>query len=179
MPKKIPESEQNADPVRSRMAALASQAAAAPSAAKPAPAVPPPPVAQPSGAPSPRKRPRSDGGGEAPPQRRVVSRQAPPVRRLGGSDLTEERKARFTKDEAEANDDIVALITRLTGSKPSQACIARVLWYLLRMSEDSLRSRSARAPQLKRPPNGFGIETAEYEQQLARYLLTGIKDVQL
>ncbi len=175
MPKKISQTEQNADPVRSRLAALAGQAASAPAVI---PDQAPPDRAKAKPRPRAERKPVSGGGGER------VSRPASPKRaatnrRLGGTDLTEERKARFTRDEAEGNDDIVALISRLTGSKPSQACIARVLWFLLRMSEDSLRSRAGRAPKLKRPPNGFGIETAEYEQQLARFLLAQIKDVQL
>ena len=73
----------------------------------------------------------------------------------------------------------VEVLGRLVGSKPGQSSVTRVLWYLLRLAEESMKLRASRAPQLKRPPNGFGFEMLEYEQQLAQFLLKGIKDVEL
>lgn len=164
MPKRLPEGQENADPVRSRLAALASQAAAPASRAATAVAEPPAPASS------------------AEDSNRSVSRRLRPSRlrqERSDGELVQERKARFTAEEGKANDALVELIGRLTDCKPSQASVTRALWFLLRCSEETLKSRETRAPQLKRPPNGFGIETAEFEQELAEFLLKCLKSVDL
>jgi hypothetical protein len=171
MPKKLPEDAQNADPVRSRLATMVSQAAA-PSAAA---AVAVEPKREPEEK-QKAERSRKPASGER--QRRAKASQLRDHRSSNAAFL-EVRKTKFTHDEIEGNDEIVEVIGRLVGGRPSQSSVTRVLWYLLRLAEESMKLRAGRAPQLKRPPNGFGFEMVEYEQQLAQFLLKGIKDVEL
>ena len=88
------------------------------------------------------------------------------------------KKARFTPTEAAENEDIVRLIGRLTGSKPSESAVTRVLWTLLRESEAELKHEGRRGVALRRPPNGSSIEMASYERELGRFLLGALKNLE-
>ena len=180
MPKKLPQGEQTSDPVRSRLqsnsrlASLASQAAAAPKkVAEPTPAPEPEYVEPPEPAPARPARQQYEPPPQAPFESRPVSR--PPARR----GATYIRKAQFTSGEIEANAELMHLLSRLTSSKPSEGCMTRVLWSLLREAEAPLKSLASSAPQLRRPPNGAGIEMAEYERDLARFVIRALKSVEL
>lgn len=96
--------------------------------------------------------------------------------RRSTGEFLQQHKARFTEAEAAANEEIVNIIARALGTKPSQASLTRALWSILRDCEDAaLRSRN-NAPRLNRPPNGFGVETVEYERRLANYLRQLIRE---
>lgn len=200
MAKRLTEDKVVADPVRSRIASVVAMAASPPPAAAQAPAQPtqtqqpaqqsPPetvdtpnpeerePVevvsrAQPTQtAPVPHKQ-------EPPPRYRSEDRNRAIHRSHPDARAIEVRKAKFTRDEAEDNDAIVDLLARLTGSKVTQSHVTRALWSLLRRSEEELRSSRGRAPALKRPPNGFGVDQAEYEEDVARFLLQVLKSLRL
>ena len=169
------------DPVRARMDALLEKASKPVQKADPVEAETPVEVLedQPLPAPTP---PIDELPARRRPRRQVDAHGAAPVRttidrRFSGSgEKIVNRKIRFGESEARENDDLVALISRLTGGKPGHSVITRVLWYLLREAEDTLKRRRR---EIKRPPKGYGIELHEYEQELARYLLSGLKDVDL
>lgn len=191
MPKKLSDSEQVADPVRARLESSASRIAAlAEKAAAPArrpelvPVSPepsraprietPPPVEGPERV-REHKSPGSESASEAKPE-------APKKRlklELHSEALTVDRKARFTASEAEANSELVRLMRRVTGTKPSEAAITRVLWALLREAEGGLKHEARRGVTLRRPPNGPSIEMAAYERDLGRILLSALKSLEL
>ena len=190
MPKKLSADEGVADPVRarlqaqepqSRLGALASRASArsVPTAPERAPSSPAlerrveaPPKAEPV-APEKRARPR-------PTPVVTVVPTPPPV--MGADDEPEAqtvgKKARFTPTEAAENEDIVRLIGRLTGSKPSESAVTRVLWTLLRESEAELKQEGRKGVALRRPPNGSSIEMATYERELGRFLIGALKNLE-
>ena len=84
------------------------------------------------------------------------------------------RKARFTPTEAEANNEIVRLVGRLTKSKASESAITRILWTLLRDAEAGLRLQGRKGISLKRPPNGSSIEMVTYEHELGMFILDAL-----
>lgn len=190
MPKKLSADEGVADPVRarlkalepeSRLGALAGRAAARSAPVRPEPAPSAPPPASKVEAP-PRAEP-------VVPEQRVKPRSAPvvtvvptPPPVMGADDEPEAqtvgKKARFTPTEAAENEDIVRLIGRLTGSKPSESAVTRVLWTLLRESEAELKHEGRRGVALRRPPNGSSIEMATYERELGRFLIGALKNLE-
>lgn len=184
--------EELPDPVRDRlaesspMARLAAAASAPPSAAKPsAPKAPPDPleeelqvevnpaqpreqsVAQRAAQPVPRRYP-SSAEARGGPRKRAQPSNAP-------ERATESKKVRFTKTEAEGNEDVVRLIRRLTGTKTSEACVTRVLWSLLRGAEQELKDAARGGLELYRPPNGTSLEMAAYEEDLAHFLHSALR----
>ena len=191
MPKKLSAEEGVADPVRarlqaqepqSRLGALAGRAAArsTPTTSEPTPSAPPP---------APRKveaRPRAE---PAASEQRVKPKPSPVVTMvptpppvMGADDEPEAqtvgKKARFTPTEAAENEDIVRLVGRLTGSKPSESAVTRVLWTLLRESEAELKHEGRKGLVLRRPPNGSSIEMATYERELGRFLIGALKNLE-
>lgn len=164
MPKKRHADDHYPDVVGDRLrglAAAASQRTTVPSIreAEPRPRQSEEPEERPTPTTRPKRTPRSPksrSGGE----------------RRSTGEFLQQHKARFTEAEAAANEEIINVIARALGTKPSQASLTRALWSLLRDCEESvLRSRSRNnAPKLNRPPNGFGVETVEYERRLAEYL---------
>lgn len=178
MPKQLPDSQTTADPVRSKLQRLASQAV---DPVKPTPD-PEPGPAESSVAvaePKPRKpKPTSgSGGGERSRAPKQAAKSTPKRNAGDGSPII--HKTRFIPLEADGNREIEDLVSRLTGTTITHSHITRALWTLIRVSEDHLRSHRREAPSLKRPPNGFSGEQAEMEHQLAQFLLKAIKDAEL
>lgn len=168
MPKKRHADDQYPDVVGSRlrgMVAEATQEVPAPPVRDAEPQDQDPQVQTRSTPSRPSRRPRSPkhrGKGE----------------RRSTGEFLQQHKARFTESEAAANDEIISVLSRALGTKPSQASLTRALWSLLRDCEEAaLRSRGRNsAPKLNRPPNGFGVETVEYERRLAQYLRQLIRE---
>lgn len=178
MPKKLSAEEQVADPVRSRLESTSRIASLAGQAAAPARRQAP---ASPRVAPEPEpvvelepERPRAQPVREAPPRSALRHEYEPEQE---ATDVA--RKARFTKSEADANLELVGLISRLTGSKPSESSVTRILWSLLREAESGLKQQGKRGITLRRPPNGSTIEMAAYERDLGHFLLSALKGLEL
>ena len=172
MPKKRSTEDEYPDVVGSRLRGMAA------AASRQAPPPPAPVVEEPEEArrPEPEQQP-------APVRSTIPASRSPKRRSSGGErrstgEFLQQHKARFTEAEAAANEEIVAAIARALGTKPSQASLTRALWTILRDCEEAvLRSRSRNnAPRLNRPPNGFGVETVEYERRLAQYLRQLIRE---
>ena len=190
MPKKLSADEGMADPVRarlqaqepqSRLGALAGRAAARSTATRPEPVPSAPPPAKKAEAPR-RAEPAAPERRSKPERTQVVTMVPTPPPAAGTDEEPEAatiaKKARFTPTEAAENEDIVRLIGRLTGSKPSESAVTRVLWTLLRESEAELKHEGRRGVALRRPPNGSSIEMATYERELGRFLIGALKNLE-
>lgn len=179
MPKRLTEPDEVADPVRarlqrdqaSRMASLAGRAAA-PSAAQPR--IQPP--LQPEVALRHPPEPESELDPE--PQRTVAPvRKRQPVAVLDHQHATVIRKTRLTPSEAKANEEVLALLRRITDSRLSESAVTRVLWSLLREAEAELKQLARRGVSLRRPANGPSLEMATYERDLGQLFLDALKSL--
>ncbi|BAM05440.1 hypothetical protein PSMK_p00780 (plasmid) [Phycisphaera mikurensis NBRC 102666] len=115
-----------------------------------------------------------------PPQRQIPlqgvdpppSRRSPRPRSAVRSDSGYRKgmKTRFTREETEANAEILALLKEVTQSSVSEAQVTRALWSLLRRADDTINQNRNRAPILRRPSNGDSVGLAAYEDQITDYL---------
>lgn len=95
----------------------------------------------------------------------------------GGVRPTKAKKVLFTKEEQKQNDAVVAMIADVTGADTlSWSHVDRALWSLLRHAQDQIEENLKAAPKLVRPSNGNTIGIAQFEDQLAVFLLNLFKD---
>jgi len=91
--------------------------------------------------------------------------------------LSKPKKVLFTREEQEENDLLVSKIAKMTGADTlGWSHVSRAMWSLLRRAEDQVDKHMATAPQLTRPSNGDPIGLAQFEDSLANFLLTLLKD---
>ena len=83
------------------------------------------------------------------------------------------KRMKVSIDEERMIDEIVTKIGRRVGTKVQFSHVARAIWSLLLEAEDGLESVAA--PRLHRPGNGNLVELAEFEAELATYLLEAFK----
>lgn len=87
------------------------------------------------------------------------------------------KKVLFTPAEIEQNEEIAALLTNMVGGKLTVSAVTRAMWSLLRGSEDAIAATRKHAPDLsRRPATADKVATAEYEDQIAEYLLLLMKN---
>ena len=117
-------------------------------------------------------------GAEAPPKKhlnRINNLLA--SGKKGALKPTKAKKVLFTKEEQKENDAVVAMIADITGADTlSWSHVDRSLWSLLRHAQDQIEEHSKDAPRLARPSNGNAIGIAQFEDQLAVFLLNLFKD---
>mgnify|MGYP005995875855 CR=1 FL=1 len=115
------------------------------------------------------------------PTKKRKPRATPPRQKDLGSRWTEPKfvqiKARFVHEEAEEIELIRRKISELTRCNVSMSHLTRALWSLAQQTSEDLEGLASKAPQLQRPPHGNPIATAEYEDELARFLLKALKQL--
>ena len=154
MPKRAP-IDDTIDPVRSRLAAQASTAIAPNPPVKPRLSV---------GAVQPKSQDEEEGG------------QTPPKKRNGPVQYTVNRKAMFTQEEADRNEEIQNTISRAFGSKVGYSHVTRAFWAILAGAEETMMgNRVRRSVRLSPPQKGNYIAMAEYEDALADFLREVLK----
>ena len=137
-----------------------------PAAAEPAPAA----STQPAPPPPQRQIPLQ---GVDPPPRRRTPRQQPAENADAG--WRKGMKTRFTREETEANAEVLDLIKSVTQANISEAQVTRALWSLLRRADETIEQTRSRAPSLRRPSNGDSVAMAAFEDQIADYLHTVVR----
>ena len=91
--------------------------------------------------------------------------------------LGKPKKVLFTLDEQRENDALLSQLRQVTGADTlGWSHVNRAMWSLLRRAQDQIEKRQGNAPQLSRPSNGDPIGLAQFEDTLAEFLLTLLKD---
>lgn len=137
--------------------------------------------------------PQTVGEGEAEPQaplkaapkaklgRPKAKRRTAPRQKDGKSRWTEpsfvQIKARFVHEEAEEIEHLRERLSKMTRCSISSSHLTRALWSLALQAGEELDGTEGKAPQLERPPHGNPVATAEYEDELARFLLRALKQL--
>jgi hypothetical protein len=94
---------------------------------------------------------------------------------LRGGALTTNRKVLVTAQEAEQIEQTAGLISAAFGSKVTYSQISRAVWSILAGAEDAIKASAKRAPNLSAPSKGDHLGMAEYERELADFLITALK----
>lgn len=92
-------------------------------------------------------------------------------------------KTRFAALEMQENADFAKMLSKMvrrpssTGTRDvvTESHITRALWSLARRASDEMQAISPKAPNLKRPPHGDNIGTAEFEDAIADFILLALK----
>ena len=91
--------------------------------------------------------------------------------------LAKPKKVLFTRDEQRENDALLSQLKQVTGADTlGWSHVNRAMWSLLRRAEEQLEKHRSNTPQLSRPSNGDPIGLAQFEDTLADFLLTLLKD---
>ncbi|MEM6852891.1 MAG: hypothetical protein AAF593_00605 [Planctomycetota bacterium] len=129
----------------------------------------PPAGAKPAEKPAPEPAQAPQAAASKPPASRPLG--------IGGVGVKEPKdKAKRVKVSAEEErtiDDLISTIGRATGTRMQYAQVTRAMWALLLDAEKAMGQVTA--PQLKRPANADGEAMAEYEAEIADYLLDVFK----
>jgi hypothetical protein len=107
------------------------------------------------------------------PHERVSS---PAARRTDRGKAAVQIKARFSKREAEEVDRFTRTLSSYLRSTVKGSEITRALWTLAIRSGDGLADLAGRAPKLERPSYGDRLAMAEYEDEIAKFLLAALKN---
>ena len=85
---------------------------------------------------------------------------------------------RFAAAEAADNTRVVSQLRAIVGkdgSKLTDSHVTRAIWSLVRRAEDEFSGLAAKAPKLRRPAHGDHMALAEYEDDLADFILSALK----
>ena len=126
--------------------------------------------------PEPREAPPGDNG-----QGRVVPDRhepvtTPPGHRTARGKAAVQIKSRFSKREAEEVDRFTRTLSSYLRTTVKGSEITRALWTLAIRSGDGLADLAGRAPKLERPSYGDRLAMAEYEDEIAKFLLAALKN---
>ena len=116
-----------------------------------------------------------DGRGRAVPDRPEPG-TAPAARRTTRGKAAVQIKARFSKREAEEVDRFTRTLSSYLRTTVKGSEITRALWTLAIRSGDGLADLAGRAPKLERPSYGDRLAMAEYEDEIAKFLLAALKN---
>ena len=118
---------------------------------------------------------------KAKPAKPKTKRRALPRQKDGKSRWTEpsfvQIKARFVHEEAEEIERLRERLSKMTRCNISSSHLTRALWSLALQAGEELDAMEGKAPKLERPPHGNPVATAEYEDELARFLLRALKQL--
>ncbi|XOV75132.1 MAG: hypothetical protein ACFHWZ_17045 [Phycisphaerales bacterium] len=118
----------------------------------------------------------NDGQGRAVPDRHEPV-SAPAARRTARGKAAVQIKARFSKREAEEVDRFTRTLSSYLRTTVKGSEITRALWTLAIRSGDGLADLAGRAPKLERPSYGDRLAMAEYEDEIAKFLLAALKNM--
>lgn len=126
--------------------------------------------------PEPTETPHGDNERGRVPSEHPQPISAPAARRTARGRAAVQIKARFSKREAEEVDRFTRTLSSYLRTTVKGSEVTRALWTLAIRSGDGLADLAGRAPKLERPSYGDRLAMAEYEDEIAKFLLAALKN---